>query len=408
VDYLNLDGQCEDFEINNKNMRAVLPSGLYNTYVFHIRAADTNGLRVTSLIKFHGQTIKGVVWTNGAYRDPETGAWDTVDKEGNTVGKHLDDSDFFLGTNANDIYFDARWGGGSNIPQGRGVELTERSGTSGQYISINCAEVDDCAPTLPPVGSNGDPHFKTWKNEHFEYHGQCDMVLAKDTEFANGVGMHVQIRTKLVRFWSYIKNAAVRIGDDILEIEGSPEEQGRYWINLQYQGKLETLGGFPVTVNEESKYNGKSKRKVEIDLSSKYPGQKIVLSTYKEFVRVDFENGSKEAFGNTVGLLGDFKTGKTLARDGTTVLNDFTELGNEWQVRADEDMLFHDVSAPQPPQKCIEPEDPRGDRRRRLAEGTVVEEEAEKACSHLKSMLDRKDCLYDILATQDMDMAGAY
>jgi len=161
-------------------------------------------------------------------------------------------------------------------------------------------------------------------------------------------------------------------------------------------------------MSKELKYNGKSKRKYEIDLSSKYPGQKIVLSTYKEFVRIDFENGSEDAFGNTVGLLGDFKTGKTLARDGKTVLDDFAELGNEWQVRADEDMLFHDVSPPQPPQKCIEPEDPRGDRRRRLAEGTVFEEEAEKACSHLKSMLDRKDCLYDILATQDLDMVGAY
>lgn len=411
VDYLNDEGtgQCEDFQTDDKFMRGVLPDGVYNTYVFHIKASDEKQkLRVTSLIKFHGQTIKGVVWTNGAYRNPQTGEWDTVDKDGNAVGRHLDDSDFFLGPNASAIYRDARWEGGSSIPQGRGVELTEKSGNSGQYISFNCDDAEDCAPTAPPAGSNGDPHFKTWKNEHFEYHGQCDMVLAQDPEFANGVGMHVQIRTKLVRFWSYIKNVAVRIGDDILEIEGSPEEQGRYWINLQYQGKLETLGGFPVSMNKELKYNGKSKRKYEIDLSSKYPGQKIVLSTYKEFVRVDFENGSEDAFGNTVGLLGDFKTGKTLARDGKTVLDDFGELGNEWQVRADEHMLFHDVSLPQPPQKCIEPEDPRGDRRRRLAEGTVFEEEAEKACSHLKSMLDRKDCLYDILATQDLDMVGAY
>lgn len=91
-----------------------------------------------------------------------------------------------------------------------------------------------------------------------------------------------------------------------------------------------------------------------------------------------------------------------------TVLNDFTELGNEWQVLPFENMLFHDVSEPQFPKKCIEPEDPRGDRRRRLAESAVSEEKAEAACSTLKDPADRKDCVYDILATQDIGMVGAY
>jgi len=177
-----------------------------------------------------------------------------------------------------------------------------------------------------------------------------------------------------------------------------------YWMNLEYQGKLTTLGGFPVTVSEPCYY----KRKYEIDLTSKYPGQKIVISTYKEFVRVDFENASEEAFGNAVGILGDFKTGKTLARDGKTVLDDFAKLGNEWQVLPKELMLFHDVSDPQFPKKCIEPEDPRGERRRRLAEQVITAEQAEAACSVLKDFLDRKDCVYDILATQDLDMVGAF
>eukprot|EP00980_Cylindrotheca_fusiformis_P008662 scaffold1848_cov111-Cylindrotheca_fusiformis.AAC.3 len=53
------------------------------------------------------------------------------------------------------------------------------------------------APDSTP-GSKGDPHFITWKGEHFEYHGQCDMVLTQDSEFANGLGLDVHIRTKLV------------------------------------------------------------------------------------------------------------------------------------------------------------------------------------------------------------------
>jgi hypothetical protein len=233
------------------------------------------------------------------------------------------------------------------------------------------------------------------------------MVLAKDKGFANGIGLEVQIRTKLVRFWSYIKSAAIRIGDDILEVQGNADPndpENHYWVNLEYQGELKTIGGFPVTMLQPISY----KRHFEIDLSSKYPGVKIVVQYYKEFVRVNFENGSEKAFGNAVGLLGNFSTGKTLARDGMTVLHDFSEYGSEWQVLPFEHMLFHDVEQPQFPKKCLEPEDPRGERRRRLGESKVSEIEAEKACASISDPLDRKDCIYDILATQDLGMVGAY
>ena len=114
------------------------------------------------------------------------------------------------------------------------------------------------------------------------------------------------------------------------------------------------------------------------------------------------------AFGNTVGLLGNFKTGHTLGRDGATIMHDFRELGNEWQVLPSEDMLFRISEQPQFPKRCIEPEDPRGDRRRRLDESLITTDEAEKACESLKDELDCKDCIYDIFATQDLAMAGAY
>jgi hypothetical protein len=250
---------------------------------------------------------------------------------------------------------------------------------------------------------------KTWKNEHYEYHGQCDMVLAKDAEFANGLGLEVQIRTKLVRFWSYIKSAAIRIGSDIVEIEGTADNSDfalHYWINLEYRGEVGTLGGFPLTIKKPKATSHKTI--IEIDLSSKYPGQMIEISAWKEFIRVDFKNGSEASYGNTVGMLGDFKTGQTLSRDGVTVMDDFWAFGNEWQVLPTDDMLFHSVEQPQFPKKCIEPEDPQGERRRRLEESSITEEQAERACDGIKDPLDRKDCVYDILATQDLDMTGAY
>jgi len=257
-----------------------------------------------------------------------------------------------------------------------------------------------------PSGSRGDPHFKTWQGEHFEYHGQCDLVLAKDENFADGLGLDVQIRTKLVRFWSYIMRAAIRIGDDIIEVEGSHDEP-EYWFNFRHNVEVETVGGFPLTIIKIKLKN--YKHRFEIDLSSKYPGQKIVIGLFNEFVKVEFVNASEEAFGNVVGLLGDFKTGQTFGRDGVTELHDFIELGNEWQVMPVDHMMFHDVSDPQFPKHCNLPEDPRGDRRRRLEESSISIEEAEATCAkQLKDPLDVKDCVYDILATQDMDMAGAF
>ncbi|CAJ1946363.1 unnamed protein product [Cylindrotheca closterium] len=260
------------------------------------------------------------------------------------------------------------------------------------------------------AGSNGDPHFKSWAGDHFEFHGQCDLVLAKDAKFADGLGLHVQIRTKLVRYWSYIKSAAIQVGDDILEVQGSADTEdigsAHFWYNLEYQGKMETVGGFPVSVHID---NGPRRKHIfEIDLSSKYPGQKIMIDhTMKEFVKVDFVGPSIQAFGNTVGMLGDFKTGSKFARDQITVIADFNELGNEWQVLPSDDMLFHDVSAPQFPERCLLPEDPQG-QRRHLLEGSISGEQAEAACAQLKDPLSIKDCVYDILATQDLDMVGAY
>merc|ERR1711935_68779 len=262
-------------------------------------------------------------------------------------------------------------------------------------------------PRPPTPSSGGDPHITTWKNEHYEYHGQCDLVLLKDLKFDEGKGLNIHIRTKIVRYWSYIKTVAIKIGNDILEIEGSAnadDAEARYWYNFEYQGDMEDLNGFPVTQKLPSVY----KRQYKIDLSSKFgPEKYITVQLYKEFIRISF-NGDEAVFGKTVGLLGDYKTGKTVARDGITDMYDYAELGDEWQVLPSEPRLFHEVSHPQFPEACIRPEDPRGERKRRLEESSISVDQAEKACATLKDPLSIKDCIYDILATQDLDMVGAF
>lgn len=92
-----------------------------------------------------------------------------------------------------------------------------------------------------------------------------------------------------------------------------------YWINFHHQGDLVSVGGFPVTLHHASH----ARRYLTIDLGSRFPGQKILLATFREFVKVDFFNATEESFGNSVGML-DFDTDETLARDGKTELHDFS------------------------------------------------------------------------------------
>jgi len=225
------------------------------------------------------------------------------------------------------------------------------------------------------------------------------MVSSKN--FANGLGLDIHLRTKLVRHWSYIQKAVIRIGNDILEIEGLADFSASYWINYEHMGELTDLAGFPMMLNE-------NQDRYTIDLDSVYPGEKIQIKTFKEFVGVKIIGATESSFGDSIGISGDFHTGNTYARDGFTVLNDFTQLGNEWQVLPSDGHLFHELSLPQYPQKCILPENPQGERKRRLGESTVSEEQAEQACAGLKDEFSRKGCIYDVLATQDLDMVGVY
>jgi hypothetical protein len=268
-------------------------------------------------------------------------------------------------------------------------------------VDIKICEMTNCTDG----GVGGDPHITTWNNEHYEFHSQCDLVLASDRNFAEGMGLDVHIRTKIVRYWSYIKSVAIRIGNDILEVEGGTEMNtvANYWINYEHLGDLTTFGGFPVI----QKSNKIHRRTYTIDLDSQYRGKKIVIDLYREFVRVKLDGGL-ETFGNTVGLLGDPRSGQLLARDGVSEFDDYVDFGSEWQVIPSDDDLFHEASHPHFPEKCIEPEDPQGERKRRLTESSITVEQAEKACSELADPLTIKDCVYDVLATQDLEMVGAF
>jgi len=242
-----------------------------------------------------------------------------------------------------------------------------------------------------------------WRGEKYDFHGQCDLDLLSDPTFL-GKGIKIQIRTKIVRGWSYIHTAVLQLGDDLLQVQGGATVQN-YWVNKEYQGKLSTLAGFPVSYK---KANSKS-HSYTVDLG-KDTGE-IEIRTYQDFVRIDFKDPKNNyLYRNTVGLLGDFTTGKKLARDGITVVTDNNAFGQEWQVLPG-DHLFHEVSGPQLPfEKCMMPKELHElEKRRRLGAKVVTETMAELACERAGiPELDRDACVFDVMEADDVDIAGAY
>jgi hypothetical protein len=256
-------------------------------------------------------------------------------------------------------------------------------------------------PACPNGGCQGDPHFKTWRGKHFDYHGECDLVLIKSDKFESGLGLDVHIRTKIRHGFSYISSAALRIGKDLLEVES----QGVYWLNGVLSADLPVeFSGFAFSHTQPT-----DKQHVfEIYLGGR---ERIKVKTYKDFVSVLVEQGASKHFGDSAGLMGDFRLGHMIARDGKTVIDDANAFGQEWQVLDTEPSLFQTVRLPQHPQQvCTLPPPMQASQlRRRLSESSSISQlAAEKACEHWGEGKD--DCVFDVLTTGDLEMAvvGAY
>lgn len=280
----------------------------------------------------------------------------------------------------------------------------------------------DYIPGAAKGGARGDPHFITWSGERYDFHGVCDLVLLHNPEFENSLGMYIHIRTKKTRQWSQVSAAVVKIGSDSLEISGA-REHNMHWIN-KVQGKEQiprifvdptsgatllpaTLSGYAITFQQLCD----KQRQYVVDLrdnssdEKKGDGEKIVLKTWHGMIRLDVIGHSIKNFGSSLGLMGSFGKGVKLARDGRSVINNTNDFGQEWQVLPSESKLFHAVDGPQAPAKCDVPSST--GLRRSLAESEVSRESAETACAKVKKD-DFDMCIFDVMVTSDLNIAGAY
>ena len=268
-----------------------------------------------------------------------------------------------------------------------GLDL--RSFELGNLMSANLVGLGNGAG-----GGFGDPHLKTWRGHRYDYHGECDLVLVHSDTFGNGQGLDLHIRTEIRRDWSYISDAALRIGKDILEVDS----KGHYYLNGVKDAEMpSTIGGFEMT----HKISKSGRLSLDVNLQKK---GHIRFREYKEFVSVNIVQGREDLFGDSIGLMGSFGTGQMLLRDNETVEEDPITFAQEWQVRQHEPKLFRHMRAPQYPQTCNLPSAKR-ESRRRLEEDGITVEMAEKACENWGE--DKEGCIYDVMATGELDLAQA-
>jgi len=124
--------------------------------------------------------------------------------------------------------------------------------------------------------------------------------------------------------YSFITSAALRIGDDVLEVGSF----GDWTVNSVNRADLSsggglTIGGYPIHYTEIS--DKRTKFDVVIGKS-----ENITLSTFKDMVSVAIQGPNIDHWAHSAGLMGSY-FGKTLARDGKTVFEDMDAFGQEWQ-----------------------------------------------------------------------------
>lgn len=227
--------------------------------------------------------------------------------------------------------------------------------------------------------------------------------------FADGLGIAIHIRTKIQTWWSFIEVAVVRIGDSILEITGGPAGgtaylNGKLLMDHDFKDDNFKLSGFSVIRRKPKEIQ----TRYRIEFGN---GAGAMIEAYKNFVGVNVMDTSVTEFVNSTGLMGSFPDGEKVGRDGITVYDDPIEFAKEWQIRESEPMLFRSSEGSvQHPKACVMPNAKLTDqvrkRGRRLGSSLVSFADAELACDH-KSDEDKDSCIFDVLATNDVGMAGA-
>lgn len=272
--------------------------------------------------------------------------------------------------------------------------------TLSTFQNIPCYKLMIKAPCKKP-GAIGDPHFITFSGAKYDYHGECDLVLLQNPGYKQGIGLNIHLRTKIEKFYSYIKTAVVQIGGETFEVTGAPENL--HWLNgIEGTALPARISRHPIGYRKIDE----NQHKYNILLGN--DGEFIEIAIYKHFVSVSIKIPSDENFQGSLGLMGKYENGDKVARDGVTRIRDPNDFGLEWQVQPSDPKLFRFAEGPQYPEKCSLAAIKVLESRNLRSEGyTISLDQANQACARVASA-EFDICVFDVLATNDMGIAGAY
>ena len=178
-----------------------------------------------------------------------------------------------------------------------------------------------------------DPHFHTWDNQFYDFHGECDLILIKnDVE-----GIHLHIRTEPQGGYASISHAVLKLGGETLEITKMGTEPPSLPADI---------GGYALSLTSTTSSYG-STEEYQVDIAP--PGQFVRITRYQYVsspaIGLDIivqANGAN--FLGSEGLCGSWNSGGVQDRNGNpfpspTNTNDYAQ---EWQVLNPAENLFFD------------------------------------------------------------------
>ena len=255
----------------------------------------------------------------------------------------------------------------------------------------------------PKGGGGGDPHFKRWGQKNREsFHGECDLVVLHSDSF-HRTGLDFHVRTTLFDdLYSYIDSAALRVGEDVVEIHN-----GHFMFNGVKYGDN----------NLPFEFGGEKKYKIELATKEQRENGDILRRTYR--MTLDEDSGidfkfykhmmtfaivGHPDFVDGSGMLGAYPSGDMISRDGKP-MDDFVDFGFEWQVNPNDVTLFSDARMPQLPyERCRMPSRNAQSSRRRLRGNRKLMEAARSACAGVEGS-DFDLCVDDVVMTGDLELA---
>jgi len=261
--------------------------------------------------------------------------------------------------------------------------------------SASPSEVPD-----PNPSAGGDPHFTTWSGQKYDFHGHCDLVLLHSELFGDdhghGGGLDIHIRSAPIKtVFSYVSDAAIRVGKDVLEVSG----YGKHSINgvSQEVGSTGQVAGYSVS----SSASKKGRHVYKVHLQGK---TEIIVREYHGWLTVSLFKPTRKDFKGSVGLMGAYGTGEWVGRDGTTIHTEIDEYGKDWRVQPDIDGHLFQEPSPNPDRCNLPTQAQRKKLRRRLQTAKISRGQALEACAHWRPE-DVEDCVSDVQISGDLEMA---